>query len=191
MRFCLAFRVGVTFVYLNALAFVVILSGGCEKKRPAPANTAPQEAPLEIDLDHMARIKADRRFSLTNIVLIVQADPAGGSSVALSLGTSQPLADGSRMIFAGYERGLDIENMSGKTIDFGGSALLDPTSNGIYAVTDFYQPKNAVLTFGASTGTTQAGTIEGDFYHFRTLLPGDRPKVVPVKIDFKARLIIR
>lgn len=154
-----------------------------EEKKPAVR-------PIEIDVAHAARVKADRAFTIANIVLVLQLDPAHAMT-GVTLSTSRPGLDGTRLIFGAYEKIASIDDLAEKDIDFVGSAFFDAQGNGIFTPLGAYQPKSAALHITSHTKDEAQGTIRGEFYQFKLGAPALHPPVITVEATFNAKLIQR
>ena len=81
-----------------AVSFAAL--AGCDNQPELPKEETPVVRPVEIDIKHSARIKAeDRTLTLANLVLVLQPNPVRGGFMGVTLSSSRPALDGSRMIF--------------------------------------------------------------------------------------------
>lgn len=165
---------------------------GCDSDEPElPPDDAPAAQSVGFDLEHFARIKADRSFTLVNLVLVLQPDRVQGGSMGVTLTTSQPAADGSRMTFGTFAAAESVEALARNTIDFGGTAIYDPRGNGFFTPLGVYQPKLATLRITAHDDSQASGTIRGEFYHYKPGQAKLRPPVIPLEAAFIAKLIVK
>ncbi|HKQ47183.1 MAG TPA: hypothetical protein VJZ71_03825 [Phycisphaerae bacterium] len=165
---------------------------GCENDEPElPPEQAPAARAIEFDIQHVARIQADRSFSVANLVLVLQPDRGSGGSMGVTLTTSQPAADGSRLTLGTFEKAESLEALARNTIDFGGAALYDPRGNGIFTPLGAYQPKLASIRISSHDESQVSGTIRGDFYHFKPGQTTLRPSVIFIEAAFSAKLIVK
>jgi hypothetical protein len=119
--------------FLAICLFSVASLSGCEDEfPPPPPTTQPEPAEPPIDLRHTLQFKADRTVVIPNMVLVLQADPAG---VGVSLTTARPTNDGTSVIFGEYARatrleklvGAEVQMRSGKIFTVSGSMVRTPT----------------------------------------------------------------
>ena len=167
---------------------------GCEEQPELPpeaANAAKPAAQPEIDLKHTASFQLDRNITLTNLVLVLQNDPTTPNSLAVSLVTSRPGQDGSRMAFGTFVRAGDLRELIGREIHLSSGPLLSENANAIHTPMSTYQPKLVTLRITSARDQEAGGTFSGDFYRFSRLLPAARPEVVSGKASFTAILIVR
>lgn len=163
---------------------------GCDKETyEIPEEEKP--APVQIDLEHMGKFKADREISFSNMVLVWQPDAAGQGRSALSLTSERVLPDGSRVIFGTYANAASLKQLSESKPDFAGSARFDVRSNGVFTPLATYQPKLARLELSEFGDQRVSGTIRGEFYSFRTMQPTAKPTVIEGEFTFRARLVDR
>jgi hypothetical protein len=181
----------------HALLIVVATFGACgsiscDRDEPElPPEDAPAVRSVDFDIDHFARIKADRTFTIANLVLVLQLDRAAGGSMGVTLSSAQPAADGSRMVFGTFEKAASLEDLARKDIDFGGAAFYDPRGNGIMTPLGTYQPKLATIRINAHDENHVSGTIRGEFHHFKPGQTTLRSTVIPVEATFSAKLIVK
>jgi hypothetical protein len=169
-----------------------IAIGSCDEKPELPKEDAPPVRPIEIDVKHTARIQAGgRSFTLANLVLVLQHDHAHGGMMGVTLSTTQPGQDGSRMIFGSLERADSIDELAKTHIDFGGAAMFDAQGNGVFTSLGAYLPKAAEIRITSHDTAQAQGTIHGQFYRFKTDLPTLHPNVVTVNGTFSAKLVER
>ena len=111
--------------------------------------------------------------------------------MGVTLASSQPAADGSRMTFGTFEKAESLEALARNSIDFGGAAIYDPRGNGVFTPLGAYQPKLATLRITSHDETQASGTIRGEFYHFKPGQTTLRPTVIPIEATFSAKLIVK
>lgn len=154
-----------------------------EEKKPAIR-------PIEIDVAHAARVRADRAFTIPNIVFVLQPDPARAMT-GVTLTSSRPGIDGTRLIFGSYEKIASIDDFAEKDIEIVGSSFFDPQGNGIFTPLGAYQPKSATLRVTSHTKDEAQGTLRGEFFQFKLGAPALHPTVVSIEATFSAKLIER
>lgn len=164
---------------------------GCDDQPELPPEDPPKIRPIEVDVKHSAQIKADRAFTIANLVLVLQSDPVSGGSMGVTLSTARPALDGSRLIFGTFEKADTVEALARQDIDFAGPAILDAHGNGIFTPLGAYVPKLARLRITSHGQDQAAGTIAGDFYHYKLAQPALRPPVVHLDVTFSAKLVKR
>lgn len=173
-------------------AAIVRLAVGCDDDQPElPPEDAPAVRAIEVDVEHFARIKADRSFTIANLVLVLQPDRVEGGSMGVTLSSVPSAADSSRMTFGTFEKADSLEDLSRINIDFGGAALYDPHGNGIFTPLGAYQPKLATLRITSHDKYQASGTIRGEFHHFKPGQSSLRRSVIPIEATFSAKLIVK
>ena len=167
-------------------------ASGCDDDEPElPPDDDPAVRPVEPDLANFASIKADRSFTVANLVFVLQPDRTQGGLMGVTLASSRPAADGSRMAFGTFEKAESLEALARTTIDFGGVAIYDLRGNGIFTPLGAYQPKLATLRITAHDDARVSGTIRGEFYDFKPGQTTLRPPVISLEVSFAARLIVK
>ncbi len=139
----------------------------------------------------MATLRADRQIVIPNLLFVVQRDPGGSDVTGLTLISSQPAPDGSRMTFGTSQNVANLDRLTGLQMNLGGHRLLDPRGNGVFTSFSAYQPKFATITITKVGENDVSGSVSGEFYRFRALQPAQRPDTVNVEGAFSAVLIIR
>lgn len=182
-------------------AFVISIIGaagpfaalaGCDDKPELPKEEPPAVRPVEIDIKHSARIKAgDRTLTLANLVLVLQPDPVRGGTMGVTLSSSRPALDGSRMIFGTFETADSIDDLAKMDIDFAGTAIYDVMGSGIFTPLGAYLPKSATIRITSHDLDQVQGTIRGEFYRHKPAQPTLHPAVVNVEATFSAKLVRR
>lgn len=165
---------------------------GCEDEPPPPPNKEETNKQFpEIDERFSATIHADRQIRLTNLAFVLQRDPMDPKSLGVSLTTTRPGADGSRLIFGTFVRGSSIATVAKSKIYLSAGPLFNPHGSGIFTGLAAYQPKFAALTITAFDEGEVRGTFSGDFYRFSMVRPSMQPKIIEVNATFVAALITK
>ena len=167
---------------------------GCDEEPDLPprtADTTTRPAPPGIDVRHKASIQADRHLTLANMVLVIQGDPADANSLAVSLVTSRPAEDGSRMAIGTFARARAVGELVDQEIHLSSVPVLSESASSIRTTLAMYQPKAAILRITAISGQEVTGEFSGEFYRFQALQPAKRPETVSVKATFTALLITK
>ncbi len=182
-----------------ALAVAVIGASSCgdESEMPPPPDDAPTSVqnpaikPIEFDPKRYITIKADRSFTIANLIFVVQGDPLAAGTFGITLTTSRPAPDGSRLTFGTIDSAANLDALTKKTLRFGGGSLLDPTGDGVFTSIAIYQPKFANLRITAIDKQEVRGVLSGEFYRFNTTTPTARPAVLNLTGEFIAARIDR
>ena len=179
----------------HALLAILLAHGAgasCGRDEPElPPDDAPAAQSPEFDIEHFATSRADRSFTIANLVLVLQPDRVEGQSMGVTLSGAQPAVDGSRLVFGTFEKADSLEGLTRKDIDFGGVAIYDPRGNGIFTPRGAYQPKLATIRINTFDTNQASGTIRGQFHHFKPGQTTFRPSVVPIEANFYAKLIVK
>ena len=169
---------------------IATLVSACDKATyEIPEEDEP--APVQVDLEHMGRFKADREISFSNMVLVWHPDSTGQGQSAVSLTSERVLPDGSRVIFGTFSKARSLKQLSEAKPDFAGGSRLDVRSNGVFTPVATYQPKLARLELSQIDDQRVTGTIRGEFYSFRTMQPTAKPTVIEGEFSFRAKLVDR
>lgn len=157
-----------------------------------PPETA-RESPTLADTDrvHAATLHADRQIFVPNLLFVVQRDLSGSGSTGLTLMSSRPGADGSRMIFGTSQNVASLDRLAGLEIRVGGYRLFDSRGNGVFTSMVAYQPKAVTVSVNKVAEGEVGGTISGDFYRFQAFRAAGAPDIVRVEGTFTAVLIVR
>ncbi len=176
-------------VCATQLAFFA--SVGCEEEITLP----PEEEevvtkPLaERDRRYSANIQADRQIIVANLALVLQPDPLDPKSMALTLTTTRPGLDESRMVLGTFVPAGQTADLTITDLHFSSFPLFEPRGNGVFTARAAYQPKFATLGFDAIDETEAHGTFSGEFYRFSMERPTLRPEVVTIEARFVAAVI--
>jgi len=176
------------------MAWLVLLffQAGCDESADLPPpKQAPPKPAIEVDASMAARIEADRRITIGHLALVLQHDPADAARMVVTLTSTQPEQDGSRLVLGSFERASSSQQLADRSIYLTTGPRLDLRGNGIFTARVAYQPKFATMKIGAYHGTVARGTISGEFYRFDLLRPTARPRVIQVRGEFRAAAIER
>lgn len=176
-----------------AVALLLLVSG-CEEQPEIPPEALENAAPkskLEIDRAHAITLQLDRPIILTNIVLVVQKDPTNPGSLAVSLVTSRPGEDDSRLAFGTFEPADSVDDLLDREIRFSSGSYLSEHTSAVHTAVATYQPKMVALRITSAKDQEARGTLSGEFYRFQRLHPTVRPDVVAGTGTFTALLIVR
>jgi len=175
-----------------ALLITLLPLAGCEESPGVPPLTSrAAEIPVEVDHLHAATLHADRQIVVPNLVFVVQRSSTEAGVVGLTLLTSRPGPDGSRLVFGTSQNLAGPDRLTGLKLQFGGRSLFDPSGNGVFTVTVAYQPKFASITITKVLDTEVSGTISGEFHRFRALHGKNHADVIQVEGTFRAALVLR
>jgi len=174
------------------LSMVLLLLAGCEEPPsvPPPTSRAP-ETPPEVDRVHVATLRADRQIIVPNLLFVVQRGSPDSTIAGLTLMTSRPSPEGSRLIFGTSQNLTGPGQLAGLEMRFGGASLLDIRGNGIFMTVTAYQPKFVTIVVNKVLEGEVSGTISGEFYRFRAFQGRGHPEVVRAEGTFRAVLIVR
>ncbi len=176
-----------------AVSFHCLASGGCEREElpPADAMTMAAASQPAIDANHSITIHADRRLGFTNVVLVIQRDAGRPNMMGVSLTTARQGPDGSRMIFGKLVRGSSPADLLETEVRLSSAPAVDYGGNGIFTPLAVYQPKSATLKIEELGADAVKGTLCGRFRRFAPRGTRERDRLIEVKAEFDAILIVR
>lgn len=176
---------------VTAAGLALLASVGCEEKITLPPDEEEVVTkPLaELDRRYSANIQADRQIILANLALVLQPDPFDPKSMAITLTTTRPGPDESRMVLGTFVPAGRLANLTKSDVHFSSFPLFEPRGNGVFTPRTAYQPKFATLSFSAVDETEAHGTFGGEFYRFSMERPTMRPEVVKLQATFVAAVI--
>jgi len=175
------------------IVMLIGLGPACEEEVELPPETpATQPArPPAIDVVHTLQVKADRSFTIPNLILLVRPDPAAGE-MAVTLTTTTPGVEGLNALFGELVQGATLDRLPGAEITFIGGKQWIAVGNCIQTAFADYRPRYAKLKVDRVEGDEASGTIKGEFYQFALPVnPLARPKELVIEARFKAKLILR
>jgi len=177
-----------------ALGLGLGLLATCDR-RPSvpPALRKKYASPPAIDATCIATVLAGSRFTIPNIALVLQVAPTGSDATGISLVSTAPGPDGSRLIFGTFEESASLESLEQTSVHFsGGGPTWMPGGNGIFTAFAAYKPKLATMQINHHSNHRVRGTIEGTFYRWPLpQAPVARPTIVEVRVSFTAAVVIR
>jgi hypothetical protein len=162
----------------------------CEDDLPAVPAEAPP-TPIPLDVEHMGVFKSDREFTFTNMVLVWQPDPAQSGRSAITLLSERAMPDRSHVLFGSFVAASSLQRLKEESADFGGGSRLNLHGNGVFSPLAAYQPRLARLEIKRIESGSIVGTIHGEFYCFRLMLPSAKPTTVKGEFEFSAKILDR
>lgn len=150
--------------------------GKIEDARPEPVG----------DVTKVARFKADTSFLIPYVAIIFEEDSTDPAWMRVTLASTQTGPDGARLFFQSDEKVRTLSQMKSESIDFSSSAFLSLNGNGFFTATSAYQPKFVSIRLTDFDDHQVSGTISGEFYKFRLMLPAMKPMVVTGDATFTA-----
>lgn len=177
-----------------ALGLCLGLLATCDRRPSVPPQLKNRHAaPPAIDPTCIATVLADSQFTIPNIALVLQVAPTGSDATGVSLVSTAPGLDGSRMIFGTFEDSASLESLEQTSVHFsGGGPTWMPGGNGIFTPFAAYKPKLATMQINHHGDHRVRGTIEGTFYRWPLpQAPVARPTIIEVRVSFTAAVVIR
>lgn len=170
------------------LAFVMIIPA-CDRQTDLPPQSDPEKprksAPPP-DPTKTLQIKLNSNLLIPNMVFQVEYDASDPAWMTVMLASSEPAPSGARVFFESTERHRTWDQLKERSIDYGGSPVLDKRGNGIFTTTVIYHPKLVSIRVTSVNEKTVSGEISGEFYKFRVGLPTPNPEVVEGSGTFSA-----
>lgn len=177
-------------IRMTCCLWIITQHCACEDDLPAVPEEAPP-APIPVDVEHMGVFKADREIAFTNMVLVWQPDPTQSGRSAITLMSERAMPDRSRVLFGSFVAGSSLERLKEESADFVGGSRLNLYGNGVYSPLAAYQPRLARLEIKRIESGNISGTIHGEFYCFRLMMPSAKPTTVEGEFKFSAKLLDR
>ena len=168
-------------------------TSGCEEEVTLPRDTpATRPArPPAVDVVHTLHVKADRAYTIPNMVLVVRPNPAA-NEMAVTLMTATRGIEGFNVLFGDFVPGATLDQLPGAEITFIGGKQWLAVGNGIQTAFADYRPRYVKMKIERAAEGEASGTLEGEFYRFaKPVNPLTRPTELVIEATFRANLIVR